>query len=212
MVYTFLVKDNIFYKIVEHLMIGLAIGYTLTMGVKNVISYGVKPLIAGNYLLIIPLLLGSFLYGRYYKGTRFLPSWPLAVIVGSGIGLAMRGAVQSQIIEQIIATGNVPFIKTNIFDTFNNFVVVVIVISVISYFFFGFQHKGGIGILAKIGRYGMMAAFGAAFGGVVMSRQTWLFGRLQFLVTYPANYTSLVAIILVIFYAVFKLTKRKEVE
>jgi hypothetical protein len=50
------------------------------------------------------------------------------------------------------------------------------------YFFFTLEHKGALGTVARVGRWVMIVALGAAFGSTVMARVSLFLSRLQFLV------------------------------
>jgi len=95
--------------------------------------------------------------------------------MGSSAGVAMRGAVESQIVGQIAAT----MVNLNSIDAW---VVFLGTVSSLSYFFLTFKTSGKVtGYAPKLGRYFMMAAFGAAFGNTVMGRISAAIGRFQFI-------------------------------
>ncbi len=54
-------------------------------------------------------------------------------------------------------------------------------ITSIFYFYFSREHRGGLGILSKIGITFIMVAFGASFGYTIMARVSLLIGRIYFL-------------------------------
>ena len=98
----------------------------------------------------------------------------MGFLVGIGTGMAIRGTIGSQIVEQIRATLIAP-------NTFNNIVIIVGVLTTMAYFFFSWEQKGILGPAARLGRIIMMVTFGASFGNTVMGRMSLLIDRLQFL-------------------------------
>ena len=54
----------------------------------------------GQWVLIFPMLLGVLLYARYVPQYSYLNRLPLSLMMGAGAGVAMRGAVESQIVGQ----------------------------------------------------------------------------------------------------------------
>lgn len=62
------------------------------------------------------------------------------------------------------------------------FIVVVGVLSTLIYFYFSHEHKGALGVTAKVGIWFIMISFGAHFGYTVMGRVSLLIGRVQFLI------------------------------
>jgi hypothetical protein len=58
----------------------------------------------------------------------------------------------------------------------------VALVSVMTYFFFSFEHRSRpVRRTADLGRWLMMIAFGAMFGSTVMARLSLFIGRLWFL-------------------------------
>ena len=55
-------------------------------------------------------------------------------------------------------------------------------ITTLVYFYFSKEHKGVLGVSARIGITFIMIAFGASFGYTVMARISLLIGRFYFLI------------------------------
>ena len=66
-------------------------------------------------------------------------------------------------------------------NLFNAFLMAFGVICILIYFFFSTEHKGGVGVMAKIGIYFLMITFGSSFGYTIMARVSLLIGRMDFL-------------------------------
>ncbi len=172
---SFAFKDNPLYKLVENLYVGVSAGHAIVLGYLNVRDQGVNPLVGkGQWNLIVPMLLGILLYTRYNKRLSWLSRYPMALMVGIGTGLAIRGTVGSQIVSQIKST----ILPLN---SLNNWIIVVGTLGTLLYFFFSFEHKGVMKPVSGFGRYVLMVSFGAAFGSTVMGRMALFIGRLQFL-------------------------------
>jgi hypothetical protein len=180
--YTIIFKDNPAYKIAENALVGLSAGYLFIMSLRFANAQSIQPFFQGKGLLVagVSLILGVLLFTNFTKKTKWLSSFSIAVLVGTATGLTIRGYVTAQLIDQVRAA-IVPVITLQPFDLFNALLSLLLVICTLTYFLFSFEHKGTIGVLAKIGRYAMMAAFGAAYGGTVMTRLTLLIQRLQYL-------------------------------
>lgn len=173
-IYSVLVKDNPFYRLVEHVFVGASAGIAIVTGIQTFKSTAWAPLTKGQTTLIIPMLLGVLLYARYVPRFSYLNRLPLSFLMGTGAGVAMRGAVESQIVGQLSAT----MVKLN---TFNAWVIFLGTLLSLSYFFLTYKLDGAAGLAPKFGRYFMMAAFGAAFGNTVMGRVSAAIGRFQFI-------------------------------
>ena len=172
--YSFLYKENIFFRLAEHLFVGLGAGYAIVMGFNSIKNNAWTPLVAkGQYLQLVPLIAGALLFARFLPGSnKWLARVPMAFMVGTGIALSARGAITAEFVNQIRAT----LIPLN---TVNNIIIVFGTVGVLSYFFFAqqFGRIPGVKQGAVIGRYVMMATFGAAFGNAVMGRIALLVDR-----------------------------------
>ena len=177
-IFSFLYKDNPFYKLAEHLFIGISAGYWLCRYYRNIFLPNLyTPLFErGELLYIVPFALGIMMLMRLSRKTAWISRWPLAVIVGTTSGYFLVTYLQSNGLEQVVAS-LVPL------NSFSNVVLVVGVLSGLVYFFFSKAHKGPFGTVAKIGIYFLMIAFGASFGYTVMARISLLFGRMYFLLS-----------------------------
>jgi hypothetical protein len=175
-IFSFLYKDNPFYRFAEHLFIGVSAGYWAMYEWYNILipNLGRPLFIEHRLILFIPLVLGILMLLRLFPKIGWLSRWPLAFIVGLTSGYYLVTFLQTNALEQARAT-IVPL------NSINNIILVIGVITGLLYFFFSTEHKGAIGISARIGRMFLMVAFGASFGYTVMARISLLIGRLYFL-------------------------------
>lgn len=165
-------KENPFYRAAEHLYVGVSAGHAVVMAYNNIRDTAIQPLAAGNYLWIVPICLGILLYARYVKKIAWYSRFPVAVLVGIGMGVATRGAIHGDFIQQIAATIQV--------GSINDLLLLLMTMVSLSYFFFSKEAKGALSAFPQTGRYVLMIAFGAAFGTTVMGRMALLIGRIQF--------------------------------
>ena len=174
--FSILHKENPFYRLAEHLYVGLAAGQVIVMGWLNVRNMSVTPLTTkGDYMQLVPLILGLLLYARFAPtNVRWLNRIPSAFLVGIGTGLAFTRFAQSDLIGQIKGA----FAPLT---SLNAVLVLVGSLGTIAYFFFTREQKGALKISSQIGRWTMMIAFGSAFSNTVMGRLSLLIGRLQYL-------------------------------
>jgi hypothetical protein len=172
--FTFLWKSNPAYRLMEHVLLAISAGHALTMGYNNLRTIAWIPITQkGQYSLLIPLILGALLYARYVKSIAWVSRIPLAVMIGTASALALRGSIQSQLLQQIAATASL--------KNLDSVLVFIGVIVTISYFTFTYKLQGPAEAIPRLGRWVMMIGFGAAFGGAVMGRLSLVVGRFQFL-------------------------------
>ena len=171
--YSFLWKENRFFRAVEHLFVGLGAGYGIAMGYSNIVSKAWNPITKeGKLYLLIPVIMGVMLFGRFVKSLRWTSRFPLAFIVGTGAAIELRGAVEQQFVKQIQAT-MMPLTSVG------NLIIVVGTLCVMSYFFFTFPKNKALSSVSTVGRWILMVTFGAAFGNGVMGRISLSIGVLQ---------------------------------
>ncbi len=104
MLYLF-VGDNALFRVVSYTFIGVAAGYVAVQILFQVlIPRLITPLLQGNFLVALPLLLGFLLLLRLSPRLTFLGSWSMAVLVGVGAAVAIGGAVFGTIFGQVSGT------------------------------------------------------------------------------------------------------------
>ena len=100
---SFVFKENLYYRIVESLYVGVSAGHAIVLGWGNIRNLAVRPLGEGNLAVIIPIALGLMLFTRYFQKWSRVSRIPMGFLMGLGAGLSMRGLVGSQIVNQIKA-------------------------------------------------------------------------------------------------------------
>ena len=195
-IYSILYRENPWYRIAESVYLGVAVGYGVSVDLLYIRNQwgGQWSTSAGMILLFaIVTIIGLMWYGRFTKTTFFLYRWPLSIIVGTGIGLALRTVIDAQFLQQIVAQVKTPFfVAGNMGATINNILIQIMVPSVLLYFWFTgtIRESAPMKIVEKIARYTMMAGFGSAYGYTVLTRYSLFIGRSQFLLGIPPNEPS----------------------
>ena len=174
-IYSFLAGDNPFYRFAEHLLVGLTIGYTLVVTLKSVIwPQAIQPVARGEIGAIVPLVLGGLILLRLSRRWAGWSRVSLALVVGGGAGVAIPAMLKARVLDQMAATVSGA-------GTWTGWIILIGVVATLTYFVFTREHTGAWGTSARLGRYFMMAFFGATFAYTVMSRVALLIGRLEFL-------------------------------
>jgi hypothetical protein len=186
-IFSFLYKDNPFYKFAEHLFVGVSNGYLVTISWHGVLwPEALKPvLFQGQWWLIIALIIGALYFTRFIPRISWLIRVPIAITIGYSTGAAIPATIQADIIRQIQGS----ILTPQNFQTWNagamgivwSIILFIGVLCTLSYFYFSKEHKGVLGITSRVGIIFVMIGFGAAFGYTVMARISLFIGRLQFL-------------------------------
>lgn len=124
-IFSFMYRDNPFYKFAEHLYVGVSAAFWMSMGFWTTIVGNLVPRISGgpdsffdlcgffevpydpenrNYFYIIPIVLGFMLLMRLSRNHGWIARWPLAWIVGTTAGLNFIRYLRSDFIEQVSST------------------------------------------------------------------------------------------------------------
>jgi hypothetical protein len=182
-IFSFLYKDNPFYKFAEHLFVGVSVGYSISISYHNVLHPDlIVPLFKhGELLNIIPLVFGLCYFARFIPKVSWLVRLPMGLVLGFGAGAAIPAVLQASIIRQIQGAVLTP----EIFQGWDFFVWALIsligVVCTIIYFYFSKERRKSTKFAAEIGIIFLMVGFGASFGYTVMARISLLIGRFQFL-------------------------------
>ncbi|VAX39098.1 hypothetical protein MNBD_PLANCTO02-420 [hydrothermal vent metagenome] len=203
-IFSFLYKDNPFYKFAESILIGISAAYWMVVGVWTVMVpnlFGkIAPITtaqiftpgtisAVEYYYYIPLVLGIMLIWRLAPRGGWIARWPLALIIGTTAGMRLVVYFESDFLSQINHTILPLLVATSdkgmyVFDwvkTLKNWTVLIGVLTTTIYFFFSAEHTGVLKPVSRVGIWFLMITFGAAFGNTVMGRITLLSQRFEFL-------------------------------
>ena len=203
-IFSFLYRDNPFYKVCESVLIGVSAAYWMVNGFwtslvpqlfanlmpGTIREYALPSLPVSQtpnldfWLALVPLALGIMLLMRISPKGGWISVWPIAMIIGVTAGLKFVSLIESDFMAQIGATIRPLVVFEGSFDfwqTVAALVGVVGVLTVLTYFFFSLEHKGATGKVARVGVWFLMITFGGAFGLTVMGRITLLAQRFEFL-------------------------------
>jgi hypothetical protein len=174
-----LYKENLAYRTAEHMFIGVTLAISIIVNFSNVMRMCIRPLMKGNLLMIVPLILGLMIFTMLIPEYRWLSRYPIAILVGAGFGLGIRGTIKPNLQDAIIDTITAPS-SGGLMVWFNYLYVAVGLICSIMYFMLTFEHSGPLKAPTRIGRLFIMVGLGAYFGNTVLFRFTMLAGRAQY--------------------------------
>ncbi len=204
--FSFLYKDNPFYKFAEHLVVGVSAGYFVIILWHNSLKPNLFARLADGdwfYLwlnstqpwYLIPAIIGAMMWTRFSKDYAWVSRYPMAMYIGIATGMAIPLEMANRINKQLYATMQLVKIDTtdlsgyffgyggfNLLDISNgvsNMIVFVGMITALIYFFFSKAHTGWFGKMAKVGIWTLMIGFGASFGFTVMARISLFIQRIQ---------------------------------
>jgi len=114
--FSLLYKDNPFFRIVENLFVGMGLGVSLVVVWYNfmrpdVFDPLVRPLFVSparvnpaDLWLLVPIFLGVLVLTRISPRHMWISRYPMAFIVGYGMGFSIQPAIHSMIFKQLEVT------------------------------------------------------------------------------------------------------------
>ena len=196
--FSFLIKDNPFYRFAEHLFVGVSAGYYFSMisfhqvlkpnllakVFPTMFATGAAAATPADYSLLIPGFLGILMMFRLSANHAWISRFTVSFVMGVSTGLAIVYSTQQFLIPQVAKAIRPLAVAGDYMQSFSNLVLVVGSVACLFYFFFSTEHRGPVyGNLARVGIWYLMVSFGAAFGATVMGRISLLIGRFQFLLS-----------------------------
>ena len=198
--FSFLYKDNPFYKFAEHLVVGVSAGFFVIILWHNTLVPNLFQkledgdwyflfLNSSEWWYIIPAILGVLMWTRFSKKYSWVSRWPMGLYIGISTGIAipleMANRVNKQLFAMMAEIDWANFFGVdgfNILSTTSGFAQLLIFIGAVAaliYFFFSKEHKGIFGGFATFGIWILMIGFGASFGFTVMARISLFINRMQ---------------------------------
>ncbi len=207
-IFSFIIKENWFYRIFEHLFVGLAAGWGIIVTIKNFLwPVILSPMLGFDivvypdgtlseeynsyyYLYLLPMAFGLLYYTAYSRKHSWMSKLVIGVSLGASAGLAFQGffnqmlpQLESSFKPLVVFSDQAArsFASIDWSASLSNLLFVFTLLSVMYYFFFTIRNPQGLSKISVSGRYLMMVCFGAYFGSTVMARMALLVERLQFL-------------------------------
>ena len=189
--FSFLYKDNPFYRLAEHIFAGLSAGYYVGLIYRSVILQQLVDPISQHWVavgagdhpgfhimkigfLLFAGALGMLMFTRFFPKASWISRYPLAFVMGNTAGIYLMSELHGRLIPQIAGT------FVNLLNPLN-LIIFFGVLTTLIYFYFSKEHTGVLGGSARVGIWFIMIAFGAHFGYTVMGRISLLIGQVQFI-------------------------------
>ncbi len=199
MILSFLYRDNLLYKVAEHLLVGVSAAYAMVLGFWTTLWPNAVVKLApqaarltdpqatpppADPLVLVPVLLGLLMLCRLWPRLSWLSRWPTAFAIGTTAGYNLVRYLRTDFVGQVAATASAPLVV--VADgrwlpgpSLDAVLVLAGTLCGVAYFTYGREHRGAWGGMARVGAWFMMVTFGAAFAYSVMGRVAILIGRLQ---------------------------------
>jgi len=197
-VFSYLARDNAFYRLVQHAALGVSVGVGVVVAWQQVLypmwwshisEAGPETGKWQGYLWLLALVPGSLWYFQLSK--RLF--WVSTLVSGLFIGVAAGIAFKNQILLILPQVGGSlkplnPFAAPGGFtwggllECLSNLIFLAALLTTLLYFFFSVRTDSRLlRPPMRVGRVMIMICLGAMFGNTVMTRMAYLIERIQFL-------------------------------
>jgi hypothetical protein len=197
MVLSFLYRDNPFYKIAEHILVGVSAAYIMVLGFWSTLwpngivklSPAAARLVDPNaptgqadLAVLIPMVLGLLMLCRLSTRWAWLSRWPAAFAIGTTAGYNLTRYLRTDFLNQLSASAQESLVVKEggrwlVGASLDNILILTGTVCGLIYFTYSREHRGAFGRAARVGVWFLMVTFGAAFGYTVMARFALLIGR-----------------------------------
>ena len=197
-VLSFILGSNPFFRLAEHLFVGVAAGYAASLAWSNVLLPRLRLLLddpGTHWYYGLFFALGICLLARGIKPISALGDLPLGILFGTGAAVALGGVITGTLLPQLQSS----FLSVSPADygegligwahAIDALLIVLGTIAVLAVFHFSAPEDpkdkglgyGLLGLLQGVGRKVMMVGFGALLAGATLSFFAVLKSRLAFL-------------------------------
>lgn len=204
MVLSYLIGDNIFFRLAVYIFVGVSSGYAGTVAFQTVIRPKlIEPFFSGNFSLdletmiglIIPWVLSVLLLLNLFQSGSWLGGLPLAFMVGVGAAVVVGGTITGTLLPQIRVATKVfePALLSaspgeEIQRLAEGAMLTIGTISTLFYFRFtarrslaGEGRRSRLNVwMANLGRLFIVITFGAMYAGALSASVIILAERVQF--------------------------------
>jgi hypothetical protein len=191
-IFSYIVGDNVLFRIATHLFVGVAAGYVAIIVIQNIIlPQMIWPFFSDNrnekIFAILFLILGALMLTKISPRLNKLGNPAIAYLVGVGAATAIGGAVVGTIFPQTSASIN-GFVENDIFDALW---ILVGTLTTMLYFHFGIRRKNSeddvpqrpawMDMIGNVGQFFIAVTFGALFSGVYLAAIMALIERASYI-------------------------------
>lgn len=203
MIFSYLIKDNVFFGIALYLLVGVGTGFATLLIIRSVIlPMLIKPLTQPGtqafYLALVPLILSVLLALMLFKRGSRMGRIPLAFLVGAMAAMALIGISRGTLAPQLLSIfhrfspGVVASYSTiRWWGLVEAIAILIGVVAVLAFFRERQEKLSGqsdssavLKGMSKVGQIFLGISFGGLFVGLMSSALIALIGNLSEIVTF----------------------------
>lgn len=164
----FLTGDNITFLLAEGMCIGGFTAYTILTSYGSLSASAFEKIVAGSWLLIIPLIFGILVWTRMTR-YRWLSRYPVAVVTGASLGSIIGLQIRTDVVTNVRTTINNIILQKP--DIYSAIFMLLGMTFTITYFTYSGKYSevlntGRLRFMAKLGRYVFFISLGYLFAWI----------------------------------------------
>ncbi|MEM2892678.1 MAG: hypothetical protein QW486_00860 [Candidatus Bathyarchaeia archaeon] len=179
-----LYKENPFYRFAEYTAVAVSLGNGVVVAILYIKSTFVEPSVRGTanpaYLFLV--IFAALLFFQYREQYRWLSRYPLAIIVGVGMAIALRTSLETEVFKQVWAT-MLPLVGGK-YTMFDNLLTISITLITMLYFLMTRKYAGKLSFVPMVTRWFLMINFGANLATRIPMYLAWATGRIEFILKF----------------------------
>lgn len=191
---SYVVGDNPLYRLALHLFIGILVGYSFGIVLRDVVmEMALSGLLSKRLSVVAPIVLGVLLLFKGYPRQAYVGNVSMGYLIGVGAAVAMGGALLGTLAPQIAATGRAlgsTSLENLRFGIIDGLMIVVGTISTLVSFTFvrptGWRRwdlwERVMSRVTQVGRVFLILALAVGFAGALTTSLSILIGRAQYLI------------------------------
>nr|MBN1229497.1 hypothetical protein [Anaerolineae bacterium] len=178
---SYLIGDNLLYRIAIHLFVGVAAGYAVLVVIYQVLRPRlIEPLLSGNPETIavasVPLMLLLFLVLKLSPRTSAIGNISIAYLIGVGTAVAVGGAITGTLLPQVQATGQL--LGPGEGQLLNNIIILLGTVATLLFFQYWLRKRAPSGEIKRspimravvaVGQTFLTITLGTIYGGLILS-------------------------------------------
>ena len=177
-----LYKENRFFRFAEYTAVATSLGNGIIVAIRYIQSTFFDPAIkVGGLetLYLVAIVFAGLLFLQYKTEYKWVARYPLAIIVGVGLGVAARASLQTEVVRQIYSS--IFTIKGSGMDVANGILAVFITAISMAYFLMTPKYAGKTNYILKTAQFFLFIVFGAKLASGIPTYVAWASGRIQYI-------------------------------
>ena len=175
-VWSYLYRENLFSRTATTITIAISTVHAFMYNYTNAWRLAVVPLMEGDILYIIPIILGLLLFARLSSKYSWLASYSYSVSLGIGTGATLSTLFSGNVARLIVNTAYAPWNVPGTFGFISGLILFVGTVLAITYWIFTKEATGLFGYGVRLGRWFLMISIGYLYAEDVVWAQSLFVG------------------------------------